>query len=238
MHESWDSPYRWRELRSQTKQESIDEDIDSHQTLSNINFIREPDEDLEALPSPAGSDDGKELKDSINEAMKMKEKRIDYIKQDQFKEKHIKFEDNQFKVNLRKVEGSSKYKNINENYTMNSAPANKDFDYIKAIPLKVKPKYSVDPIEELRNIARRDSNASDDEPPFNFQGMLRKTNFRRESLKNSVQAIRRYSLTKEHGKNIVNGLPNGHDDDNAINRKHCSLEIFPGLIMEGVEVEL
>ncbi|KAJ8920809.1 hypothetical protein NQ315_004950 [Exocentrus adspersus] len=53
------------------------------------------------------------------------------------------------KISLRKVEKSDERK-----YIVNSKPANKDFDYIKAIPVS-KPKSSVDPIAELRNISRK-----------------------------------------------------------------------------------
>ncbi|CAG9859253.1 unnamed protein product [Phyllotreta striolata] len=232
--ESWDSPYKWRESRSQTKEESTDDDMETNEALSNLKYSREPDEDVPTLASPAESEDGKDMKDNINETTRTKINKLDGIKG--FEERNT-VQNNRFNVNLRKVDCSSKTKTSTVNFTMNSSPANKDFDYIKPKSTQVKPKYTASPVEELRNIARRDSNASDDDPPFNFQGMLRKTNFRRESLKNAVQTVRKLSL-KDHENNIINKLSNGHLDNEAVNGKHCSIEILPGLVMEGVEIEL
>lgn len=160
------------------------------------------------------------------------------------------------KINLRKVDRSDDSK-----YILNSKPANKDFDYIKATPMSAKSKLPVDPIAELRNISKKDSNASEDDPPFNFQGMLRKTNFRRDSLKNSVEvvrkeslkkvmdtvrrdslknaveAVRRFSLGREEEK-CVDVVTNGNDAEEPILYKPVELEILPGLFISGVEVEL
>ncbi|KAJ8954445.1 hypothetical protein NQ318_011121 [Aromia moschata] len=126
-----------------------------------------------------------------------------------------------------------------EDYNMNTKPANKDFDYIKATPVtsKSKSKPSADPVAELRNMARRE-NSTDDDPPFNFQGMLRKTNFRRDSLKNAFEGVRRFSLTKEKSANnfIING--NYIEDDEVILSKPVTLEILPGLVVDGLEIEL
>ncbi|XP_055637431.1 neither inactivation nor afterpotential protein C [Toxorhynchites rutilus septentrionalis] len=47
----------------------------------------------------------------------------------------------------------------------------------------------VNPIKEMQLIGRRnteENDNSDDEPPFNFQGLLRKTNYNRASMKRSV----------------------------------------------------
>lgn len=161
------------------------------------------------------------------------------------------------KINLRQVDKSDDAK-----YIINSKPANKDFDYIKATPMTVKSKLPViDPIEELRNISRKSSNAGDDDPPFNFQGMLRKTNFRRDSLKhsvevvrkeslkkiidtarrdslkNAVEALRRFSLGKDQ-ENNVDIATNGSDAEEPVLYKPVELELLPGLILNGFEVEL
>ncbi|XP_057665363.1 neither inactivation nor afterpotential protein C isoform X1 [Diorhabda carinulata] len=232
--EPWDSPYRWRESRSQTKDESTDDDMDTNDTLAKINYRREPDEDLVALASPVESDDGKFTKDIINEDIRTQNRQTINSNKN-VDEKNIKSGGNtQYKVNLKKIENSYKPHSAPD-FLKNSSPANKDFDYIKATPINIKPKYSIDPLDELRNIGRRDSNASDDDPPYNFKGMLRKTNFRRESLNNVFQTVRKLSLTKE---NLKNSLSNGHYEDEAINGKHISVEILPGLVMEGVEIEL
>lgn len=99
----------------------------------------------------------------------------------------------------------------------------------------MKSKPAVDPIAELRNKARRDS-SNEDDPPFNFQGMLRKTNFRRDSLQNAIQAVRRFSVTNDENKNHV--MTNGSNYEETIHSKPIHVEIIPGLIMEGVEVDV
>ncbi|XP_072378886.1 neither inactivation nor afterpotential protein C [Diabrotica undecimpunctata] len=192
--ESWDSPYRWRESRSQTNEESTDDDLDTSDALANTNYRREPDEEIVALASPVESENGKEAKDMANEDIKAYERKV----ADHKVNFNITADDETpYKANLRKIEGSYKNK-PNPDFLKNSSPANKDFEFIKATPVSIKPRYHVDPVEELKNIYRKDNNTTDDDPPFNFQGMLRKTNFRRDSLKDAVQTIRKLSLTKEN----------------------------------------
>ncbi|XP_074025631.1 STKc_myosinIII_N_like and MYSc_Myo21 domain-containing protein ninaC isoform X2 [Leptinotarsa decemlineata] len=247
--ESWDTPYRWRDSKSLTKEDDSEDEVDS-KGLSNINYSRDPEEEMASLTSPVDSEEGtKETKDLFNVAVKgnistvpvtSDQKNKNVMKKDSFKGKSkFQSEKSPFpNVNLRKTDTYKKKAN-QENFTINSAPANKDFDYIKATPVSIKPKHSVDPIAELRSIARRESNTSEDDPPFNFQGMLRKTNFKRESLKNTMQAVRRFSLTQDQEKgDKAKALTNGNLKEEPIISKPVSVEILPGLIMEGVEVEL
>ena len=59
---------------------------------------------------------------------------------------------------------------------------------------------------------------------------------RRDSIKNSAfEAIRRFSLTKntDIGKSF-----NGEDTAMVINSRPVYMELVPGLILEGVEVDL
>lgn len=141
-------------------------------------------------------------------------------------------------IQLRKVDPPV-FKNAGtESYNRSTSPANKDFEYIKAKPVTtVKPKYAIDPIAELKNMPRKESTASDDDPPFNFQAMLRKTNIRRDSrdsIRNALQAVRRFSVTK-NGEDM---LRNGVIEDEPIRSKFVSMELSPGVFIEGHEVEL
>lgn len=148
-------------------------------------------------------------------------------------------------IQLRKVDTSKSYIEKNTTTTTfnrnSSSPANKDFDYMKAKPITVKPKYAVDPIAELKNMPRKESTGSEDDPPFNFQAMLRKTNIRRDSrdsLKTAFQAARRFSLSKTADTSshiLKNG---GLSEEEQIGPKLVSLEISPGLFIEGHEIEL
>ncbi|KAK9687666.1 Myosin head (motor domain) [Popillia japonica] len=87
---------------------------------------------------------------------------------------------------------------------------------------EIKKKEPAHPIEELKHLARRLS-ASEDDPPFNFQGMLRKTNFQRESLKRSVDNIRSRRTSKE---------------TNYFNKQKIISEIAPGVFLEGIVIDL
>nr|CAH7760761.1 unnamed protein product [Callosobruchus chinensis] len=255
--ESWDTPYRWRETQLQIKEVDVKENKEKG-LLSNTQYCRDPEEPLPSLPEiedeTEGSDDiedekhdtEKLEKDCFNKNIR-NNKDIQPI-QPKPRTKIKKQEapaNNLTSVNLRKTDYTYKAKVESENFINNSSPANKDFEFIKATPVTVRPRYSVDPIEELRNMARRDSDAKEDDPPFNFQGMLRKTNFkrdsmkkaldgRRDSLKNALDAVRRFSLPRDD----ENEKTDIQKNDTGKNRKQISFEVMPGLIMEGVEVEL
>lgn len=145
-------------------------------------------------------------------------------------------------VKLRKARTPEPMKIGMETNNRSSSPANKDFEYIKARPLvNVKAKYGVDPIAELKSMPRKDSTASDDDPPFNFQAMLRKTNIRRDSrdsIRNALQAVRRFSLNNnsiQANESLKNGLV---EDEPPVASKFVSMEISPGVFIEGQEVEL
>lgn len=129
---------------------------------------------------------------------------------------------------------------IKETFNGNTSPANKDFDYIKARHVNVKPKYVVDPVAELRNLPRKSNTDTDDEPPYNFQAILRKTNIRRDStdsLRNALQAVRRFSISKS--SDSTNELMrNGLCEEEPVESKLISMELAPGVFVEGHEVEL
>nr|CAI5851827.1 unnamed protein product [Callosobruchus analis] len=268
--ESWDTPYRWRETQLQIKEVDVKENKEKG-ILSNTQYCRDPEEPIPSLPEIEDETEGSdEVEDEKHDTEKLEKecfnknmrnnKDIQPI-QPKPRTKIKKQEaplSNLSTMNLRKTDYSYKSKIENENFINNSSPANKDFEFIKATPVTVRPRYSVDPIEELRSLARRDSDAKEDDPPFNFQGMLRKTNFkrdsmkkalegRRESLKNALEAVRRFSLPRDDeseekadtqkndkGKNIFGGGYTGE----SMTTKQISFEVMPGLVMEGVEVEL
>lgn len=92
----------------------------------------------------------------------------------------------------------------------NSTLANKDFEFIKPPPLPAKRRVveEANPINELKMLGRRDSTGCEDDPPFNFQKMLRKTNFKRDSLKRSVEVV------VTNGKvEVSNGVKGEHREE-------------------------
>lgn len=150
-----------------------------------------------------------------------------------------------------------------------SKPANEDFNYIKS-PIRSKPK-KADPIAELKQMSQK--NLSDDEPPFNFKGMLRKTNYQKENIKPQVEEenTKMFSLRKTNFQkntatnnseektiqnNKVGKVINDKQikDNKKINTnnqingcyisgelekgKYVKLEIAPGILIEGFEIDL
>ncbi|XP_044750969.1 neither inactivation nor afterpotential protein C [Coccinella septempunctata] len=208
--ESWDKPYHWRGHSMMEHNETQDEKTEeANENLINLQFSRNPEDKLEKLED---SEEHEVKIQQVEELKRMKNTRneITYKQCKSPKKENIS-------ISMK----PSGYKN---NYILdNTQPANKDFDYIKAPVLsKVR---GPDPIAELKSIGRRDS-ANDDSPPFNFQGMLRKTNFKRDSMK-AVVNVRRFSLRTQEQDHLAK--------QNEINQKHehISLELGPQLLLEG-----
>ncbi|KAL3282151.1 hypothetical protein HHI36_005346 [Cryptolaemus montrouzieri] len=217
--DSWDKPYKWKNQGDIEHQTSIDEICESNDQLINLTFSRNPDVKLKELkgekfpepikPSPSPrmmkktSEDKNKLKNSPDEMT---------YKQFKSPKKEV--------VKLKPAEPRKQYDN--------TQPANKDFDYIKAPVLKTK---NPDPIAELKIMGRKNS-ASDDSPPFNFQGMLRKTNYKRESMKTIVN-VRRFSIKSQDkdNNNKTNGITDFKND-------HISFELGPELLLEGTVYDL
>lgn len=127
-----------------------------------------------------------------------------------------------------------------------------DFEFIKppvALKRRKVPSEEVNPIVELKRLGRNENGVTDeDEPPFNFQKMLRKTNFQRDSLKRAVVKINcekemtntkeavNIDVNKENAKCqliVANGeVTNGSSDE------MFSGEILPGVFLEGILIAL
>lgn len=175
------------------------------ENLINMTYSRDPEDVIESLPEYVEEPEEVYTGNAKKEESSLKQKQENVEALN--------------KVNLRKIGDLSR-----------SEPANKDFDYIKATP---KPAMRADPISELKGFGRRSSTSSDD-PPFNFQGMLRKTNYKRDSIKEKVvESVRRFSLKKSDPVFVNN---NGVKDDMEF--KHVSEELAPGLFIEGFEIAL
>ncbi|KAI4465640.1 hypothetical protein MML48_3g00022028 [Holotrichia oblita] len=109
---------------------------------------------------------------------------------------------------------------------------------------EIKRKEPADPIEELKHLARRLS-ASEDDPPFNFQGMLRKTNFQRESLKRTVNNIRSRRASKDKLSGNMSPVKVKDEEENPkdlkanyFDKPKMISEIAPGVFLEGIVVDL
>lgn len=123
----------------------------------------------------------------------------------------------------------------------------KDFEYIKQPVALKRRKVSeeINPVAELKRLGRRESGQLDeDEPPFNFQGMLRKTNFKRDSLKRAnTDGVTKEEVynSKRNFDGVGNGMvrmTNGTEIGNNNAKQVWSGEILPGVFMEGVVVSL
>ncbi|XP_050306702.1 neither inactivation nor afterpotential protein C [Anthonomus grandis grandis] len=241
--ECWDSPYQWRQIQSTVHKHEEKNDILS------VPYNRDPEEPLASLPT-SGSEE-KLNKSQTNRNVQSNFSKIDRELQGEKSlgpKSHQEYNGKAFKqkqemftsIQLKRPENKFRYDQSESTY--NSTPANKDFEFIKSTNMTSKPK-NADPIAELRNIVQRRESGSEDDPPFNFQGMLRKTNFqrdsfkkvvpggRRDSIKNALEAVRRFSLPKDNDNE-------DRDEVMILNTKPCHMELMPGVILEGIEVEL
>lgn len=209
--ESWDSPFKWRDELSKTQ-------LPKHKTedkLINLQFCRDPSEELTPLPKESSS--VKTPKIELTESLKKDFSKFEPRDSSRFEPRDPSKAD---RFNLESTNFST------------TKPANKDFDYIKPSPVKLRQVGPVNPIMELQKKGRRDSSDAG-EAPFNFQGMLRKTNFARDSLKRSVETI---SLVKH---DLVNS---NYDRSNLkkvpSKNEEVRVEISPGIYLEGIAVDL
>ncbi|XP_066253855.1 neither inactivation nor afterpotential protein C [Euwallacea similis] len=243
--ESWDTPYKWRNHDSKSSCSSVKEELNTD--LMSIPFTRDPKHSLTVLSTNVKVTKNEEnfkaknveiIDSSIHDKQRGYKTETELWSKDNFKEKQERFG----LVQLRKVD----HKKEPKESTYNSTPANSDFHFIKSSNVTSKPR-NVDPIAELRTIAQRRASANEDDPPFNFQGMLRKTNFqkdnecyssgRRDSLKQVLKAVRRFSIPTTQ-ENAENSLESSKAKLPTLDSNPVHMELVPGLILEGIEVEL
>lgn len=128
--------------------------------------------------------------------------------------------------------------------------ANKDFEYIKPLNVNKRTQNSskptINPIAEMQSLARKSDNSDDnDDAPFNFQGILRKTNINRESLKRTTMDRTRNTSIKYafHSVDDANSTNFNFNQKRGSLKKYKSMdlsktEVAPGVYMEGRVIEL
>lgn len=131
-------------------------------------------------------------------------------------------------------------RNMNEGAKL----ANQDFEFIRspANPSTTKFKRGPgNPIAELESIGRKSEKYNEDDPPFNFQGMLRKTNFKRESLKrlddnNTNAEIPYFNVLKNKVNKNMDMYENEKGTRGQFSKKGTvRFEVAPGVFLEGKE---
>lgn len=115
--------------------------------------------------------------------------------------------------------------------------ANQDFEFIRLPSKSITPgklKRPGNPIAELESIGKKNEK-NEDEPPFNFQGMLRKTNFKRDSVKRNDAEPQYYNtLKKSKDSNIIEN----ESDENVPDVDVIRYELAPGIFIEGKEASV
>ncbi|KAF5269227.1 hypothetical protein FQR65_LT02528 [Abscondita terminalis] len=142
---------------------------------------------------------------------------------------------------------------LNNINNITSAPANKDFEYIKAPVLKKTPKTKpadnhVNPITELESIGRRKATGDENDPPFNFQAMLRKTNYRRDLDDNfnedktstKEDYIEKYEDDNKENIKVIKPSKKSSIEKSKVSfdEVHISTELAPGILLEGLVLDL
>ncbi|XP_076271174.1 STKc_myosinIII_N_like and MYSc_Myo21 domain-containing protein ninaC isoform X1 [Rhynchophorus ferrugineus] len=247
-YENWDSPYQWRLHQVNNKDQMDVLEKDSH--LTSIPYVRDEGASLIELPSTSNDASPVQVFDNVGileteGVAVVEQKEHDVDKFVNFEEKQDIVLSPKFPPKSTNFIRSDQSAPVTE-FTNNTTSANKEFDFIKSNTAP-RPK-NADPIAELRSFAQRNDNKTDD-PPFNFQGMLRKTNFQRQSLKRSASTeVRRDSITTALNAVRRFSLKRDRDDERddagsteksvPLNIKPVFMELTPGLILEGVEVDL
>lgn len=130
--------------------------------------------------------------------------------------------------------------------TDSNSVVDKDFEYIKPPPALKRPKVpeEVNTVAELKRLGRRESGKiEDDEPPFNFQKMLRKTNFKRDSLRRATGGVKNQEHNFKNTLSVVVNkgeveMVNGNQTQDNISEEMFSGEILPGVLLEGFVVSV
>lgn len=214
--ESWDTPFKWR---SSSFQEPDEEPLPTRSVpnqLAEIPYVRDPDKDIPNLPLSPIKEQSYDCPPQINNKSppKPRSNKFNDIEPDNELEEVMNYRNRQVS------EGSN---------NGNTSPANKDFEFIKPPSVSSrKPSDHANPVAELEKIGRSESVRSEDDPPFNFQKMLRKTNYQRNSLKRS--GVEKVSENGYAGyRKDVDGFNN-----TQTNIKKFSGELAPGLYIEGI----
>ncbi|XP_064213013.1 neither inactivation nor afterpotential protein C isoform X2 [Tribolium castaneum] len=206
-NDSWDLPYRWRNLISSKFDQAVQTKIPIASPFARDSIQEEENVNRKNTKNKTVDDNFLHNKEMLKKTMK--------------EEKETKtFSKNEEKINF------------------NSKLANEDFDYIKS-PLTKKLK-RIDPVTELKQIGQK--TASENEPPFNFQGMLRKTNFKKEvKIEDNNVKVLPYSLRKTgingvEGKTYESAEARNNRNINNIqytcDRKKIKIHLAPGVVLE------
>lgn len=207
VEEPWDAPFQWK-TDSASKSNIKIQKSNSCSQLTDLPYTRDPKEQIQKLPvNPIETNVSDKPK--VRYAVKSPSKIV---------------------ANKPKEEESELEAIMNQRNRLitNSTLANKDFRYIKPSIVDQKPQDRANPIAELKMLGKKETPGSEDEPPFNFQKMLRKTNFQRDSLKKAVEIFRHGGDDKNYTH--CNGISNGDG--------YVRIELSPGVILEGIVAEL
>ncbi|KAH1024086.1 hypothetical protein HUJ05_003643 [Dendroctonus ponderosae] len=244
----WDSPYRFQTDRHNFKTEAS-KDLEYENGILSMPYNRDPNIPLTILASTTDKDD--RIENSANNKKVVSPCYIKKNYQSRYSDKRenneeVKSNDSRYEpqmhapIKFRQTE--FKHRNDQVENDRNSTSGNKDFGLLKSSNRSAASR-NFDPIAELRTITRRGSN--EDDPPFNFQGMLRKTNFqrnsmkkasgsRRESLRTALETVRKFSLPKDKDEPTQKTEMN-EKKSKVLNGRPVYMELEDGLILEGVQ---
>lgn len=100
-----------------------------------------------------------------------------------------------------------------------------------------------DPIQELQALAKA-NDVNDDDPPFNFQAMLKKTPRNRASMKRSGENENNILEGRQSAPQYIIGYDKGRapppkQADYVIdNKNYEKIQLAPGITVEGTVIDL
>lgn len=250
--DTWDSPLQWRqsiiqEMRQKdyapTRSKTPVYLKQTEQHLITVPFNRCPSSSLHKLPPIEEKPRGRTASQSILQDNKLF-KRSEVIIGSPAHKVIGKIKTPETPVIISPKKFHSPKRNID---TESAKLANQDFEFIRSPQINKLRKTPGNPIAELESKGRKNiDKTNEDEPPFNFQGMLRKTNYTRDSIKKN----------EENNKNeetpYMNVLKKSKpidifDQENEEvkekweeegNKDIIRYEVAPGIFLEGKEAEV
>ncbi|KYN33316.1 Neither inactivation nor afterpotential protein C [Trachymyrmex septentrionalis] len=234
-HESWDAPLRrqtvpWANKNIHTRDIEVQttnsphrmpfhrSSINNEQNLINTPFTRDPNVPIQC-PSkelPRRSISSFQLADKHG-SIQSSESYIPYSNINKAGLVHSKTKVSLPSVPLNQAQPSAMRNLNNYESDIQNKNDNTEWEFENKINRNVNNDIRINPIKELEMIGRRNNNdKNDDEPPFNFQAMLRKTSHQRASMKRNpvYESITSPESPKSHHSDLDESNTAFKSDDN------------------------
>lgn len=236
--DTWDSPLQWRQsilqemklkdynpIRSKTP--TFQKQKISEQHIITVPYNRDPSVTIKTLPSL----DEEKIRSRTSSQTMIREHNL-------FSNTEIKLGPSATKPSVNIQRPKSPALILPKNGDKNFEGANQDFEFIRSpISPTARLRKTGNPIAELESKGKKNiDRINEDDPPFNFQGMLRKTNFKRDSMKKIEENVNETPYTNVLRQTYQKPVEMCADINKEFDNIRC--ELAPGIYLEGTEAAL